>query len=168
MNPSSEFSPSARSRAALPVPAKAPRHGPTAVHPPGGGKTPTPPKCSLRILCIDDDEQILETLKDCLAHHGHRVSVASGGKRGLDLFFSARRKAEPYDVVITDLNMPDVDGCEVARQIKAESPGTPVILISGLGITMNRAAFKSAPVDAVVNKPPGMQNLNGLILQLVK
>jgi CheY-like chemotaxis protein len=146
-----------------PDPQAVSRQSPVAANP-----VPVPPQRSLQVLCIDDDEQVLESLKACLELFGHRVGAASGGRRGIEMFITATLKSEPYDVVITDLNMPDVDGYEVARQIKAESPGTPVILISGLGITLNRAAFKSAPVDAVVNKPPGMQNLNGLILQLVK
>ena len=58
------------------------------------------PKRSLHILCIDDDEQILEMMKACLAHYGHRVKVASGGKRGLELFCTAMLKSIGYGVKI--------------------------------------------------------------------
>src|SRR5208282_15437 len=75
-------------------------------HQTGGDKAPSPSKRSLNVLCIDDDEQILEMMKACLAHYDHQVRVASGGKYGIELFCTAILKSEPYDVVITDLGMP--------------------------------------------------------------
>ena len=52
--------------------------------------------------------------------------VASGGKQGMELFRTAVLKKQPYEVVITDLGMPDIDGHHVARTIKAESPTYPL------------------------------------------
>ncbi|HTY88935.1 MAG TPA: response regulator [Candidatus Acidoferrum sp.] len=120
------------------------------------------------MLCIDDDEQVLGSLKDCLAYYGHQVKAASGGKCGIEMFCTAILKSEPYDVVITDLSMPDLDGYEVTRQCKAESPDTPFIIMSGMGATKEQANALSAPVDAVVNKPPRMRELNDLLLNLAK
>jgi CheY-like chemotaxis protein len=124
------------------------------------------PKRSVNILCIDDDEQFLETMKDCLAHFEHRVTVASGGKRGLELFRTAMMKSQPYEVVITDLGMPDMDGQRVARTIKAESPNTPVILMTGRGAITKQDGEKAPVVDVVVDKPPHIQELNDLILRI--
>ena len=63
-------------------------------------------------------------------------------------------------MVITDLGMPDMDGYHVARAIKAESPRTPILMLTGWG-TMIKADGESAPeVDAVLSKPPRMQELN--------
>jgi len=139
------------------------------INKPGGdAPQPAPPKRSLSVLCIDDDEQILESMKDSLAFFGHRVKVASGGKYGLELFTTAILKSEPYDAVITDLSMPDVDGYEVTRQIKAESPNTPVIILSGLGTTREQARAMAAPVDAVLNKPARIKELNDLLSSLVQ
>ena len=121
------------------------------------------PKRSLHILCIDDDEQILEMLKACLTHYGHRVEVAAGGKRGLELFCAARLKSEPYDAVITDLAMPDIDGCQVACSIKIESPGTPILLLTAWGSTLKDDAAIVSTVDAVISKPPRMHELNHLL-----
>ena len=101
---------------------------------PAGGALPQlKQKRSLHILCIDDDAQVREFLNDCLTHFDHRVMVASGGKHGLELFRTATLKNQPYEVVITDLGMPDIDGQRVARTIKAESPNTPVIMMTGWG-----------------------------------
>ena len=123
-------------------------------------------KRSLHILCIDDDAEVREFLNDCLTHFNHRVMVASGGKHGLELFRTATLENQPYEVVITDLGMPDIDGQCVARTIKAESPNTPVIMMTGWGTIMSDEGETAPEVDAVVGKPPHMQELNDLILRM--
>ena len=131
--------------------------------------TPTPPdkpSRPLNILCVDDEESIRQLLKDCLVHFNHRVTLATTGKEGLELFRAARKKKQPYEVVITDLGMPDIDGHRVARHIKAESPGTPVIMITGWGTIMEENKETIPDVDAVMNKPPHMHQLNRLLLRL--
>jgi DNA-binding NtrC family response regulator len=133
------------------------------------GRDPLPqlkPKRSLHILCIDDDAQVREFLNDCLTHFKHRVMVASGGRRGLEMFRTATLENQPYEVVITDLGMPDMDGQRVARTIKAESPNTPVILMTGWGTFMADEGETALPVDAVIGKPPHIQELNDLILRM--
>ena len=82
------------------------------------------------------------------------------------MFRSTLHAGEPYEVVITDLGMPDIDGHDVARAIKAESPTTPIIMLTGWG-TMMKADGQTAPeVDAVLGKPPRMQELSSLIFQV--
>jgi CheY-like chemotaxis protein len=124
-------------------------------------------KRSLHVLCIDDDEQILEMMKACLTHFGHQVRVASGGKYGVELFNTAILKSEPYDVVITDLGMPDIDGYQVAWAIKLESPKTPIILLTAWGANVKNDVAINPTVNAVVSKPPDMQELNRLLLRIV-
>jgi len=140
--------------------------GPQTIAQPGAENVPTPTPRSLRVLCIDDDESILEFMKDCLAHFGHQVKVASGGKYGMELFSTAILKSEPYDVVVTDLGMPDINGYQVARAIKAESPNTPVVMMTGEGVTTKDGGALAGAVDVVVNKPPRMQELNDLLLRV--
>jgi CheY-like chemotaxis protein len=118
---------------------------------------------SLNILCIDDEPQVRQLLNDCLVHFNHRVAVASGGKQGLELFRAASLKNQPYDVVITDLGMPEVDGHEVARTIKAESSDTRVVMMTGWGTMMKEDGETAPEVDAVVGKPPHVQELNELL-----
>jgi signal transduction histidine kinase len=132
----------------------------------GNAQLEAKPKRSLNILCIDDDAQVRQLLKDCLTHFNHRVMVASGGKHGMELFRTALSKKQPYEVVITDLGMPDIDGHHVARTIKTESPGTPVIMMTGWGTTMRDDGETAPEVDAVIGKPPHMQELNDLLLQV--
>jgi len=121
---------------------------------------------SLRILCIDDESQIQELLKHCLTTLDHQVTTASGGKQGVEMFRAAMLNKQPFETVITDLGMPDIDGHQVARTIKAESPGTPVIMMTGWGTMMKEDGETAPEVDAVVGKPPRIQELNNLLLKL--
>ena len=121
---------------------------------------------SLRILCIDDEPPVRELMKDCLEHFKHRVEVAATGKDGIELFRTAAQTNEPYDVVITDLGMPEMDGRQVAQTIKAESPQTPVILMTGWGKTMKDDEEPISNIDAVVSKPPHLRELNDLLSRL--
>ena len=123
-------------------------------------------KRSLRILCIDDESQIQELLKNCLTTLDHQVTTAASGKQGVEMFRAAIRKKQPYETVITDLGMPDIDGQQVARTIKAESPATPVIMMTGWGTIMKDDGELVAGVDAVVGKPPRIRELNDLLVRL--
>jgi len=128
----------------------------------------TNPDRSLHILCIDDEPQVRELLNDCLCHFKHRVAVAATGKEGLELFREARGKKQPYQVVITDLGMPEIDGQQVARTIKAESPKTTVIMMTGWGTMLKEDGKATPDVDALVSKPPRIQELNALLLKLTE
>ena len=123
-------------------------------------------KRSLNILCIDDDAQVRQLLNDCLTHFNHRVAIASGGKQGMELFRDAMQKNQPYELVITDLGMPDIDGHHVARMIKTESPNTPIIMMTGWDVTMKNDGETTPEVDAVIGKPPHILELNDLILRV--
>jgi CheY-like chemotaxis protein len=122
---------------------------------------------SLNILCIDDEPGVRELLNDCLGHFHHRVTLASTGKQGLELFREARLKGQPYELVITDLGMPGVDGNQVTRTIKSESASTPVIMMTGWGTMMKDDGETAPGVDALIGKPPRMHELNDLLLRLI-
>ncbi len=72
----------------------------------------------------------------------------------------------PFDIVITDLGMAKMDGRQVARTIKAESSCTPVIMLTGWSATMHDNGEPTMEADAVVAKPPQVQELNRLLLQM--
>ena len=100
------------------------------------------------VLIVDDDGVVRELLSDILRAEGHTVVLASGGREGLRLF-----RQGPFDLVLTDLGMPEFSGWEVAAAIKAIAPKTPVALVTGWGITLDRAKLKEAGIDLVLNKP---------------
>ncbi len=119
---------------------------------------------SLRVLCIDDDEPIRQLLDDCLTHFDHRVVTAVDGKEGIEMFRAAKLRNEPFEAVITDLGMPRMDGHQLARAIKAESPLTPIIMMTGWGAMMKEDGEVVPEVDVLVGKPPKIQELNDLLL----
>jgi signal transduction histidine kinase/ActR/RegA family two-component response regulator/uncharacterized membrane protein affecting hemolysin expression len=125
------------------------------------------PMRRLRVLLIDDDPIIIKALEDALAGDGHVTVAASGGQAGLDAFAGAASSAHPFDLVVTDLGMPTIDGRRVAEGIKTRSSGTPVIMLTGWGSRM--IAEKETPqhVDRVLGKPPKLAELRTAIRELL-
>lgn len=113
----------------------------------------------MRILVIDDDPLITKLLYDALQEDGHRVTPASGGGVGIQFFRTALIEKDPFDVVLTDLGMPHIDGHKVANSVKALSPSTPVILLTGWGEHLGIDEQSPAPVDLILNKPPRLDKL---------
>jgi CheY-like chemotaxis protein len=120
----------------------------------------------LRILCIDDEPELRQVMHDVLEMDHHQVTLAPGGREGLKLFRSCLHTGAPYEVVITDLGMPDIDGHHVVRVIKAESPQTPIIMLTGWGTLMEPDRQMTSEVDAVIGKPPRKQELSNLLFQI--
>ena len=141
----------------FPAPAAAPEAGPPAVAP---AATPTR---SLRVLVIDDDPLVLETLRNMLVATGHSVSAADGGRHGIDTFAQACSAGGGFDVVLTDLGMPNVDGRAVARAVKLAAPSTPVILLTGWGEGLHGSAGRHADIDLVMSKPPRLRELREVL-----
>ena len=123
---------------------------------------------SLNLLCVDDEEVVRELLTDCLGEFRHHVTVASNGLQGLRLFESAMLAKRPYEAVITDLGMPEMDGKQLARIIKTQSAGTPVIMMTGWGATMAEEGETAPQVDALIGKPPHIGELNSLLHRLCR
>ncbi|HEX4644608.1 MAG TPA: ATP-binding protein [Verrucomicrobiae bacterium] len=122
----------------------------------------------LHILCIDDEPLVRELLKEILEHDGHNVQVADGGLTGLDAFRLASERGRNFDVVITDLGMPYVDGREVARTLKSESPKTPVVMLTGWGAFMKTDGTVPLEVDGILSKPPRSNELRSILGRLTR
>jgi signal transduction histidine kinase len=120
----------------------------------------------LRILLVDDDPLLIKSLQDTLQDDGHAITAASGGQAGIDAFTAAAQRGEAIDVVITDLGMPHVDGRKVAAAIKAISPATPVILLTGWGQRLIAANEPHPHVDKVLAKPPRLHELRAALAEL--
>jgi len=104
-----------------------------------------------RILVVDDEADVREMLADVLMSHGHHVTLAGGGREALRSF-----EQGDYDLVITDLGMPEINGWEVARAIKARRASMPVLLLTGWADAVDTQAGR---VDAVIKKPFDMIKL---------
>ncbi len=103
----------------------------------------------MSILVIDDDDRVRSLLSSILLLAGHRVIEASDGESGLKYF----EKGEWIDLVMTDLGMPLKNGWEVAKWVKTNTTGIPVILITGWGANLDEAKIKESGVDLIIEKP---------------
>ncbi len=126
---------------------------------PGQPEAMRPAPTFLRILVVDDDPLVIKSLRDILETDGHTVTAAAGGQAGIDAFIAGKGNNQPFAVVISDLGMPNVDGRKVARAIKAASPATPIILLTGWGQRLTAEGDIPPHVDYVLNKPPKLLEL---------
>jgi DNA-binding response OmpR family regulator len=124
------------------------------------------PSRPLRILVIDDDATLIESLRSTLQEEGHHITTAAGGQEGLDAFQSARSSVAPFDVVITDLGMPYVDGRQVIAAVRATAPHTPIILLTGWGNGLDADGEPPPAVDRVLGKPPRMRELRAALAEV--
>jgi signal transduction histidine kinase/ActR/RegA family two-component response regulator/HAMP domain-containing protein len=122
----------------------------------------------LRILIVDDDPLIVKSLGEALTADGHMVVSADGGKAGIEAFNAAQLRREWFDIVITDLGMPYVDGRRVAAVVKNVSPQTPVIMITGWGQRMLDENEKPSGVDCLLAKPPKLRDLRRALGMLTR
>jgi signal transduction histidine kinase/ActR/RegA family two-component response regulator len=126
----------------------------------------TRPHRPLNLLVIDDDPLVAQSLLHVLNHEGHTVTTADGGQAGIDAFASANGQGQPFDVVMTDLGMPYVDGRAVAAAIKAMSPLTPVLLLTGWGQRLSTEQTVPEYVDRLLSKPPKLAELSATLAEL--
>ncbi len=117
----------------------------------------------MQILCIDDESLLRELLKEILERDGHEVVLTDNGQAGLAEFRAARQLRRPFDLVITDLGMPHLDGRQVAKTIKTESPGTPVVMLTGWGAFIKEDGSGPEEVDGILSKPPRSRELREMI-----
>jgi CheY-like chemotaxis protein len=127
---------------------------------------PRPQVRDLRILVIDDDELLRQSMRAILEREGHQVSVAHGGRMGIDVFTAALQQGERFDAVITDLGMPHVDGRAVAAAVKSVSPGTPVILLTGWAQHLRDDNEIPPYVDHILNKPASLAELRVALVEV--
>jgi signal transduction histidine kinase/ActR/RegA family two-component response regulator len=116
---------------------------------------------ALSILVVDDEEPVLEVLADMLRHRGQDVRVALGGEAGLAEF----QRWRP-EVVFSDLGMPEVNGWDVARRVKAQRPGTPFVLVTGWGSQLEEEAAQTRGVDLILAKPFSMEDVDRTLRQV--
>jgi CheY-like chemotaxis protein len=97
-----------------------------------------------RILLVDDERSIRESVRELLCHDEHEVVEANNGAEALRLFAH-----DQFDLVLTDLRMPFVHGDELAVKIRQLAPHQPILMITGHA----HKPCRSNPVDAILYKP---------------
>jgi CheY-like chemotaxis protein len=113
---------------------------------------------SLRVLVIEDEAAIRRFLEMGLLQLGHRPRMTAHGREGLEAFAQER-----FDVVLTDLGMPEVSGEEVARTIAQKAPGIPVVLLTGWADQLQREIGSIEGVTHILSKPVTIANLSATL-----
>ena len=104
---------------------------------------------ALTVLCVDDEPNILSSLRRLLRPHGYRVMTAEGGAQGLAIMAET-----PADLVLSDMRMPEMDGAQFLEQVKARWPDTARILLTGhADLASTVAAINQAEIYRYISKP---------------
>jgi CheY-like chemotaxis protein len=114
-----------------------------------------------RILLVDDDEDVLRGMRRVLQRLGHEVVAAADGHQALRAL-----EGDPCDLVITDINMPEMDGIELILALRERWPKVPIIAISGGGLMPKELLLASAEVLGAVTtlpKPVGVAELEAAV-----
>jgi signal transduction histidine kinase/ActR/RegA family two-component response regulator len=100
------------------------------------------------ILVIEDEKNMRDIILEMLSDQGHSVTLAVDGKQGIEFF-----KKGTFDLVLTNLSMPEMSGWEVIREIKSENPSVKVALMTGYGTQTKEEEIKTLGVDLLISKP---------------
>ena len=119
-----------------------------------------------RVLVIDDDPAMRGTMKKILEREGHDVREASDGAEGMRVF-----RADPVDVVVTDLIMPNQEGIETILALREEAPDVKILAVSG-GMTDDKDGplfdAKALGADAALAKPFTVDQLRDAVAALLR
>jgi DNA-binding NtrC family response regulator len=114
------------------------------------------------ILVVDDEVALAETLRDLLIFHGYEVEIAGNGVQAQE-----KLDQKSFDLVISDIRMPMMDGMQLLQHINQRHRGTPVILISGFSDYDEKTASEKG-AQGLVSKPMDVENLIKLVKQNLK
>ncbi len=133
--------------------------------PPAPSNGAVPPRGEgQHVLYVDDDDMMLVVVQGLLQNAGYRVSIC---RDALTAVASLREDPAGFDIVVTDYNMPGGSGIEVARAARAIRPGLPVVISSGYLSEELRAAAASAGVQHLLQKENTVEELCGLLRQVL-
>ncbi len=119
----------------------------------------------MRILVIDDDDQMRVLLRQVMEWAGYEVTEATNGRQGM-----MQQRKNPADLVITDLIMPEQEGLETIGQLRKEFAGIKIIAISGggrIGPEAYLPAARELGADRVFSKPFDVQELVTSVKELL-
>lgn len=131
------------------------------VAPPPPPREPAVDSSRRRVLLVDDDATILDVIGEALREVGHEVHTCDSGAAAIVAMTDS-----PFDVLITDLGMPGVNGWDVARRARQLDPPLPVIVISGWGATITQEQLEGAGVDLILPKPFRLEQIRKAIANI--
>ena len=115
------------------------------------------------ILIIEDEPRVASLLKNGLEENGYQTMVAYDGVMGLRLF-----RAHTFDLVISDIILPKMDGFELCKEIRKTNPGIPILMLTALGSTDDKLDGFDAGADDYMVKPFDFRELYARIRVLLK
>lgn len=115
----------------------------------------------LSVLVVDDEPSVRETLADMLSALNHDVEIAESGHLALQ-----KITEKNFDLVFTDLAMPEMDGWETARGVRQRRPATKIVLLTGYGAGTVPPAGETGLIDTIVGKPFDFDQVSAVIAQL--
>jgi PAS domain S-box-containing protein len=115
----------------------------------------------LSILVIDDEEFVRETLGEIVSALGHDVQTVDSGRAAVE-----KVGTEHFDVVFTDLAMPEMDGWETTRAIRQVKPHIPVVLVTGYGATAEAPGGERNLVNAIIGKPFAFDQVTAILAKV--
>lgn len=121
-----------------------------------------PNASSFHVLVVDDEPEVLMVLTKVVASYGYRVTGASGGTDALD-----KLEADSFDLVITDLVMPDMSGWNLLREVKQRYSPIPVVVVTGFIPENSAEMLSSAQADGYLTKPVDQTDLGILLKALL-
>jgi CheY-like chemotaxis protein len=113
------------------------------------------------ILVVDDDAFFRDLLREVLTEHGYKVSEAVDGIDALKFL-----QQTSVDMVVADLEMPNMNGLDLTRQLKKERPQFPIVMVTAYAALHTPSDILAAGVDAFLQKPVPMDKLVKIIEQL--
>lgn len=116
---------------------------------------------SLAILVIDDEPSVRETLADMLMSLNHRVTLADGGRAALQ-----ELTRNNFDLIFTDLAMPEMDGWETAREIRQVAKDLAIVMVTGYGTGTSPPQGENTLIDAILGKPFDFDQVSEVITRV--
>jgi two-component system OmpR family response regulator len=104
--------------------------------------------CAVRVLVVEDEVKLASLIRKCLREEGFLSDVAIKGE---DALWMAR--ATPYDVVVLDINLPDIDGFETCRRLRAGDPRTAILMLTARDAVDDRITGLDSGADDYLVKP---------------
>lgn len=117
----------------------------------------------LKVLVVDDEPMLRMVVEEMLSAEGHTVEVASGGPVASEMVAESYKAGKPFDVVVSDIEMPELNGRMLAEFIETESPDTEVILMTGWADSQLDVDSISTRVVGILNKPPRLADITALM-----
>lgn len=122
----------------------------------------TPGMVSRRVLVVDDDPLVADSIRRMLSFDGHYVETARSGEEALAKFSEGR-----FDLTLVDYEMPKMKGDQLAAAIKGLSPQQPVVMFTGYAEAVRSSAASTAGIDLILGKPFDLAELRNTLAKFL-